>query len=164
MSINRVPDLMINPTGRSRAAFSLVEVTMALGITAFCLLSLLSLLSVGMKSNRESREIVDASATASLLLEVRRSAPLLTTGALANWAIPAIPSGVTVATNTTPLLIDTEGRVVTQNPAFALTYRLQRVAANSPLCKVFLRLSTPARATQASSQTHYEVVTSIRVP
>jgi len=148
----------------SQRGFSLVEVALALGITAFCLLSLLSLLSVGFRSSHESRQIVDAASTASLLLEMRRSAPTLSTGALADWPIPVIPSGTTVASNAAPVLIDSEGKVNASDPHFALSYRLQRVAADSPLCKVYLRLSSPAKAPSASAQTHFEVVTSIRVP
>lgn len=149
---------------RSHRGFSLVEVTLALGIAAFCLISLLSLLSVGYRSGGQSRQVIDASATASLLLGMQRSAPADVTGSPTGWALPAVPSGSQVLASANPVLIDSEGRTNSADPAFALSYRMQRVAADSSLCRVYLRLSSPARATSASAQSHYEIITSIRVP
>ena len=42
------------PVPRSRAAFSLVEVTLALGIAAFCLIAVFGLIPVGVQTNRNA--------------------------------------------------------------------------------------------------------------
>src|SRR5438094_8087654 len=42
------------PVQRSRAAFSLVEVTLALGIAAFCLIAVFGLIPVGVQTNRNA--------------------------------------------------------------------------------------------------------------
>lgn len=44
----------MRPKSSSHAAFSLVEVTLALGVAAFCLISVFGLLPVGLNSNRSS--------------------------------------------------------------------------------------------------------------
>lgn len=53
-------------------AFSLVEVTLAIGIAAFCLLAVFSLLPVGANSNRDSVSTTQAaSLTAALVADLR---------------------------------------------------------------------------------------------
>lgn len=54
------------------AAFSLVEVTMALGIAAFCLVALLGLVPVGLNSNRNAvQQTAAASIAASVITDIR---------------------------------------------------------------------------------------------
>ena len=56
-------------------AFSLVEVTLALGITAFCLVSLLGLLPVGLNVNRNSVEQTAAASIAgTVVADIRTQA------------------------------------------------------------------------------------------
>ena len=50
---------------RSRAAFSLVEVTLALGVAAFCLVSIFGLLPIGVSTNQASFEQTGAANVAS---------------------------------------------------------------------------------------------------
>jgi uncharacterized protein (TIGR02598 family) len=69
--------------------FSLVEVVIALGIAAFALLTLLTLLPTGIKSNRVSVE--DATATSILTLleaDLRNSHPLLANGKSQFFGLP----------------------------------------------------------------------------
>src|SRR5437763_16903386 len=42
------------PVPRSRAAFSLVELTVAMGIAAFCLIAVFGLIPVGVQTNRNA--------------------------------------------------------------------------------------------------------------
>ncbi|PYL54700.1 MAG: hypothetical protein DMF33_00490 [Verrucomicrobia bacterium] len=69
---------------RSATAFSLVELTLALGIAAFCLITLFGLLPVGVQTNRNATSqtaatniltdvIADIRATARYLLAVLHS-------------------------------------------------------------------------------------------
>lgn len=149
---------------RSHHAFSLVEVVLALGIAAFCLIALLSLMSTAMKSDAETRRIVDASATASLLLQARRIDPYATGtspfGGLALPGAPAEPSSLSASN----VMIDAGGMADAADPSFAMTYRVERLATNSNICRIFLRLSTPPQAADSRSQSHYEVVSSVRLP
>ena len=45
---------------RAQAAFSLVEVTMAMGLMAFCLVAMLGMLPVGLKQERDSNDQLTA--------------------------------------------------------------------------------------------------------
>ena len=55
----------MNLQSRSHTAFSLVEVTLALGIAAFCLLAVLGLMPVGLKSQQTGVEQTKANAVIS---------------------------------------------------------------------------------------------------
>ena len=68
------------------SAFSLVEVTLALGVMAFCLVALLGLLPVGMNSNRDALEQTAAASIASAVAVDLRQTPLAVTGS-ANFSL-----------------------------------------------------------------------------
>ena len=53
------------PAARTPAAFSLIEVVLALGLTSFCLIALLGLLPVGLHSNQDAIQQAQASAVLS---------------------------------------------------------------------------------------------------
>ncbi|MDD5349375.1 MAG: hypothetical protein PHQ12_04110 [Chthoniobacteraceae bacterium] len=57
------------------AAFSLVEVTFALGVSAFCLIAIFALLPVGLKSNQTAAEQTAANGILSAVAADLRSAP-----------------------------------------------------------------------------------------
>jgi len=86
----------------SRAAFSLVEVVVALGVTTFCLIALFGLLSVGLRSNQTTIEQAGASAILSAAVSDLYAAPATlppggaTNSIQYNLTIPASP--VTAAT------------------------------------------------------------------
>jgi type II secretory pathway pseudopilin PulG len=71
---------------RRLRAFSLVEVTLALGVMAFCLVALLGLLPVGMNSNRAALEQTAAASIASAVAVDLRQTPLYVNGS-ANYAL-----------------------------------------------------------------------------
>jgi len=62
----------------SRKGFSLVEVTLALGIAAFCLLAILALLPVGLNSNQASIEQTAAAGLARGIISDLRATPKTT--------------------------------------------------------------------------------------
>ena len=62
----------------SRNAFSLVEVTLALGVAAFSLLVIFSLLPVGLKTNQRSIEQTAAADILSAIAADLRAAPVTT--------------------------------------------------------------------------------------
>jgi uncharacterized protein (TIGR02598 family) len=66
------------PPSRPNRAFSLVEVTLTLGIAAFCLLALFGLLPIGLNSNRASVTQSGAANIATALAADLRGTPLPT--------------------------------------------------------------------------------------
>ncbi|MEI8312094.1 MAG: hypothetical protein WCH98_15190 [Verrucomicrobiota bacterium] len=107
-------------TGR-QSGFSLVEVTLALGIAAFCLLVVVALLPAGILSIRDSAE-----ATASLSFSQAVLADLRATGASTNATNSArfqvsIPPAGTAAPATNTLFFSAGG---VTNSAAAARYRM----------------------------------------
>jgi type II secretory pathway pseudopilin PulG len=80
--------------------FSLIEVTLALGIAGFCLLSIIALLPIGLASNQASVEqTMAANITSSILTDLRCSQPLVTaTTSHFGFSVPAAGSGGTIPT------------------------------------------------------------------
>ncbi|MEI6351727.1 MAG: hypothetical protein WCP06_11550 [Verrucomicrobiota bacterium] len=72
---------MITAFCRPKAAFSLVEVTLALGIAAFCLITAFGLLPIGLTSNRNSTEQTAASRLATAVIADLRATPPAISGA-----------------------------------------------------------------------------------
>lgn len=58
-----------------KAGFSLVEVTIAVGIAAFCLISIIGLLPAGFSANKESLKITEAAGIVEAVFADLRSAP-----------------------------------------------------------------------------------------
>ena len=77
----------------SRRGFSLVEVTVALGIAAFCLISLLGLLSVSLNSNQNAIQQTGASRVATAIMADLRATqtmiPVTVTSPLFGISLPA---------------------------------------------------------------------------
>jgi uncharacterized protein (TIGR02598 family) len=88
------------------AAFSLVEVVLALGITTFCLLVLLGLITVGLSSNQVTTQQTTASTVLSAVVSDLYATPeTIPPGEATNSLqysipIPANPVTATSATNT----------------------------------------------------------------
>jgi type II secretory pathway pseudopilin PulG len=73
---------------KSRIAFSLVEVVLALGICSFILIGVLGLFATGLQSNRESEQLIQATNLASMLISIRTASPTNSAN-LPNFAIPS---------------------------------------------------------------------------
>jgi len=74
-------------------AFSLVEVTLALGVAAFCLLAVFGLMPIGVQTNRNATsQTAAANIMASVLADIRTTAkatPSATPSPLYNISVPA---------------------------------------------------------------------------
>jgi uncharacterized protein (TIGR02598 family) len=138
---------------RSQGGFSLVEVTMALGITAFCVVSLFGLLAVGVQSNSAAVEQTGANAILSAVIADLRATPAtIPRGAAtvsARFQIPIPANPVTEAPPETTLYFNEQG-----NPNTSLQpdsrYRLTidfPPNGNAPRTATFarLRLTWPAQ-------------------
>ena len=68
----------MNPPPRRTAAFSLVEITLALGVMAFCLVAIFGLLPVGFNSDRAAVEQTAAAGVAAALAADLRQTPAAT--------------------------------------------------------------------------------------
>jgi uncharacterized protein (TIGR02598 family) len=93
----------------SRAGFSLIEVTLALGIAAFCLLTVFGLLPLGLNSNQNAFEQTAAAGIATAIASDLHGTPVASTASVTSttsrfeFVIPVagkntVPSGSTFQT------------------------------------------------------------------
>jgi type II secretory pathway pseudopilin PulG len=87
--------------GRVTSAFSLVEVTLALGIAAFCLIAVFGLMPVGMQTNRNAKSQTRATNLMAAVLADVRATPRTKATSL-QLCIPL--------SGTTTVYFDSEGR------------------------------------------------------
>jgi Tfp pilus assembly protein PilV len=146
------------------AGFSLVEVVMAVGIVAFCLLAILGLAGVGMKVSRDSAEAMKATMLGSQLLQLRRKFPTNTDNAAGTLPFGSIrvadpASGTGFSTN----YVTADGQqCAATNAAYRVLYRIQPNPAGRS-STVALRVEWPVQSpSSASSAT--EFVTEILWP
>ena len=85
-------------------AFSLVEVTLALGIAAFCLIAVFGLLPVGVQTNRNATSQTRATNIMGAVIDDLRATPKANTTS-SQLCVP-IPAG----NSSTTLFFDSEGR------------------------------------------------------
>lgn len=130
------------------AGFSLVEVTLALGVTAFCLLALFGLLPLGLQANQNSiSQTAAASVLSSVIADLRATSKTSLTSSQYD-----ITFGVTKS-----LYFDGEGRVVTPtDPNATPRYRVMISFPASPSGSfaptfVSLKLSWPALVDPATT-------------
>jgi uncharacterized protein (TIGR02598 family) len=95
-------------------AFSLVEVTLAMGIAAFCLLAVFGLMPIGVQTNRNATSQTRATNILASVIADLRSTPLTTPPGLATASvqyqipIPANPVVLSV-TSVSPLFFAEDG-------------------------------------------------------
>lgn len=87
------------------SGFSLVEVTLALGIAAFCLIALIGLMPVGIQTNRNATSQTRATNIMAAVIADLRATPKTNTTS-SQFCIP-IPTG---NSSLPPLYFDSEGR------------------------------------------------------
>ena len=134
---------MKNDVTRSQRAFSLVEVTLALGVAGFCLIAIFGLLPVGLTSNQTSIEQTAAASLASTLVaDLRATAkttpPTAKSSPYFNISIPASGS----ATHT--IFLKDDGTAAGAADADA-------VPSNNPRYRATLVFSAPASLTQKNA-------------
>lgn len=144
-----------------RLAFSLVEVTLALGVAAISLLAIFALLKVGLQTNRNAIEQTASSDIASAVLADLRATPETTPRGTAassqQFAIP-IPSNPVSASTTTTLYFSSDGQfstVLTATSRYraAVTFVPNSSARAATLLD--LKLSWPASATNPEGSAEF---------
>ena len=147
------------------AAFSLVEVVVALGIFTFALVAIVGLFVTGLNTNKESSDQIQGANFASLLISTRRALP---TNVIANFALPPLnvpySTAGTYLTNATGVAADgtTNG-----TPAYNLFYQAgTSTLTGSHLALVHLVLWWPLAAAAPTNNpgSRYEVTTQIALP
>jgi Tfp pilus assembly protein PilV len=108
---------------RSRAlGFSLVEVTLALGVAAFCMVTLLGLLPVGLNSNQAAIEQTVAAGIAGSIASDLRATPLATSSNTAplspRFFIPLPSPSTTLVSHT--LFLTEDGSPATATPTTSI--------------------------------------------
>lgn len=105
----------MKPIPLPRAAFSLVEVTLALGVAAFCLVSIFGLMTVGLNSNYTAIEQTAANGILSMVSADLRATPstLPAGGATVSrqLSIPIPGNPVDTAPAATTLYFTSEGQL-----------------------------------------------------
>jgi hypothetical protein len=157
------------PTG-----FSLVEVTLAMGLLTFVLAGLVGLLASGLQTSKASSEDVTAAHFAAAVIEQRRSAPLSTA---TNMILPALNDAVKCPTSGVYrgiAYLTREGAPSgsVDDRYYRVDYLLSRDAAGR-IATLHLSLLTPWQALpaelppsqgSAAANTRLEVTTFLRVP
>jgi Tfp pilus assembly protein PilV len=102
-------------TPRSARGFSLIEVTLAIGIAAFCLVCILGLLPIGLTSNQNSVEQTAAAGWASAVAADLRATPAKATiSPLFGFTIPAA-GGTATSTNPVAIFLAEDGTTTTNS-------------------------------------------------
>jgi hypothetical protein len=99
-----------------RRGFSLVEVTLAVGVAGFCLLSLFGLLPVGLSSNQTSLEQTMAGNIAGAIVADLRCAQPLVTGTSPHFLIPIPAAGAAGSMHTVYLASNGSATSVDSGP------------------------------------------------
>ena len=145
---------------RSQKAFSLVELTLAMGVSSFCLLSILGVLPVGLESNHNSRERTAAASLArGIVADLRAlaqtssqtSTPSLTSSPQYALQLSRAFSEVYLAEDGTTL----PGK---ENARYLATVKTD---AASPTAFVNIRITWPAAAAADKAHGFYETATAI---
>ncbi len=147
------------------AAFTLVEVVVALGIFSFALVAIVGLFVVGINTNKESSDQIQGANFASLLVSTRRSLP---TNSIANFALP--PLNVAYSTNGTYLTNSSgvaDDGTTNGAPTYNLFYQVGTNSVTGPhLAEVHFMLWWPVSATLPTNNpgNRYEVTTQVALP
>jgi type II secretory pathway pseudopilin PulG len=141
----------------SNCAFSLVEVTLAIGIAAFCLIAVFGLMPVGVQTNRNANSQTSATnIIAAVAADLRATAKTnLTSTTSARFTI-SIPTDPTSPSDQPPCseaqtrqtrYVSSDGQVVTSDARYRVTVTFLRNSAATPTAGATfadLRVTWPA--------------------
>src|SRR5437667_3168055 len=136
---------------RSKCAFSLVEVTLALGIAAFCLIAVFGLMPIGVQTNRNATsQTAAANIMAAVVADLRGTPKANTISA---------QFGITFGTNPSPLYFDGSGQFTTSLGANS-RYQLNVTwYGTTGLRYADVKATWPAAATLANASGSVETLT-----
>jgi uncharacterized protein (TIGR02598 family) len=139
----------------TKAAFSLVEVAVAMAITSFCLIAILGLLPVGFKSSQASIEQTAANGILSEVIADLRATPSTVPPGLAaasqQFSIPLPSNPVTTSPTATTLYFTSDGQssaTLSGSSAYRVTILFLPNGSNTKTASfVQLKASWPAVST-----------------
>lgn len=150
-----------------RFGFSLVEVTLALGIAAFCLVAIFGLLPVGLNSNRAAIEQTAAAGVAQAIIAdlraTQNSNPSTATSKLFYIPVPAVSASKTMTTiylredgsvaqaGNPPTTVNLDADA-SQNPRYRATLSFYPPAAGGTVSSIQLLITWPAMADPKASE------------
>lgn len=144
-------------TTRDRFGFSLVEVTLALGVAAVCLMTIFALLPVGMKTSQNATQQVASADFMGAVITDLRTTPVTTPPGIATtspqFAI-AFPSNPVTTATTSTLYFDTQGQFSTSlntNSRYRLTITFIPNTGSRSATLVDLAMTWPAAASVANA-------------
>ncbi len=158
-------------TKKAKEAFSLVEVTLALGIFVFAGIALIGLLTVGLQNDQDSKLKLQAATVAEDLCSTRRASPTNDLSSVQlNFPLPPLTTATNNFSATTYLTADGE---TTDAPhaRFAFLYKITPSFYSVPtgnttsgLSSVYMCFYWPAQANATNNAGHYDVTTVIPLP
>ncbi len=155
---------------KSKKAFSLVEVAVALAIVVFALFSMVGLLNVGLQNTHDSRERIQAATIAEQICATRRAAPTndFTGGTSPQPGFPLPVLQIAANNLTTPLYITRDGLLTSQDNAdfgfvYSITPKFDPIPAGNTsngVSQVYMAIFWPPHASPTSPATgRYEINT-----
>lgn len=146
----------------SHAGFSLIEVVLAVGIFAFVGVALIGLFSIGLKTNRESIDEMEATAMAQSLLNARKAAA---TNELPNLALPPLDQPAEISTSS-PAFLAADGMLTNSasGARFGLLYRIRPEKTPAAASSLYLCLYWPASVPPDKAQGLCEIISTVRLP
>jgi len=133
----------------SRPGFSLVEVTLALGIAAFCLIAVFGLIPVGVQANRNATSQTAATNIVAAVVADLRATPTTST--------TSTQYGITFGTNPPPLYFDGAGQFSTSLGANSRYQLGVTWSGSSGLRYADVKVTWPAVATAANASGSVEM-------
>jgi len=152
----------------------LIEVTMALGLAALCLTTLMGLIPVGLRSSQSASEQCSASSAAAILISDLKIAQIASTGGKVDGLTIPVYSGTPLTTGTQTIYYsDQIGTTGSQSgshfsgQALGARYQFSVViqTPNSPVAaeNVDIRVSWPAVANPATADGVMETVCQLNI-
>jgi uncharacterized protein (TIGR02598 family) len=136
---------------RFTSGFSLVELTLALGVAAFCLIALFGLLPIGVQTNRNATSQTAATNIMAAVVADLRATPTFNT--------TSTEFGITFGTNPPPLYFDGSGQFTTSLGANS-RYQLNVTwSGTSNLRYADVKVTWPAAATPGNATGSTEMFT-----
>lgn len=143
-----------------RGGFSLVEMVLAVGIAAFCLVVMLGLIPTGLNANKDSSgETAAANISRNIVSDLRATAKTTNTSRLYGIAFPSGSS----AANTNTVCFSEEGSTNSPDSPLSRYKATVILTSNSPTptVNVLIRVTWPAAANPSAAPGWYEAATAI---
>jgi uncharacterized protein (TIGR02598 family) len=132
------------------ASFSLVEVTLALGVAAFCLIAIFGLMPVGVQTNRNATSQTAATSIIAAVIADLRATPKTTN--------TSTQFGITFGTNPSPIYFDAAGQfAATSGPNSRYQLNVTWNSAPTGLRYADLKVTWPAPASPSNASGSVEM-------